>query len=370
MSYAQLRNRSGLVAAAVCRVVDARGIAAVLLPRTTVHLFAAQLGVLRAGSAHVCVDPSFPDEHVRQVLRDSHAQMLLTDAAGAARAARIGYAGTVMRMDRPLGPYADKGLPVASPDDVAYLIYTSGTTGRPKGVMIAHRGISNLVSSDLREFGLGPGDRVAQGSSAAYDSSVEEIWMALSAGATVVVLDDQTARLGPDLVDWLRGERITVLCPPPTLLRATGCADPRRELPELRLLYVGGEALTSDVVDRWAPGRRMVNGYGPTECTVTCLRCDVVAGAPIAIGRPVPGARAWVLDENLNPLPPGQPGELCVGGPGLALGYHNEPELTAEKFRCHPGLGRIYRTGDLVHASSDGTMVYHGRMDSQIKLRG
>jgi non-ribosomal peptide synthetase-like protein len=183
-------------------------------------------------------------------------------------------------------------------------------------------------------------------------------------------MDDDTARLGPDLVPWLRHEKISALCPPPTLLRGAGCRDPRTELPDLRLLYVGGEALTEDVAEQWAPGRRMVNGYGPTECTVTCLRSDVVAGKPIAIGRPVTGMRAWVLDENLMPVPDGEPGELCMAGAGLALGYLNQPELTATKFPDLPLLGRVYRTGDLVHAGPDGTLFYHGRIDSQVKLRG
>jgi non-ribosomal peptide synthetase-like protein len=370
VTYAELRDRSELVATAVYRTMGGDGTAAILMPRTAVQLFAAQIGVLRAGSAYVCVDPTFPDEQVRHVLQDADAQVLLTDAEGAQRADRVGYRGPILRLDRPVGTVPDAAFPPPAPDDIAYLIYTSGTTGAPKGVMIAHRGICNLIGSDLAEFGLGPGDRVAQGSSAAYDSSVEEVWMALSAGATVVVMDDATARLGPDLVGWLRHERISVLCPPPTLLRATGCADPQRELPELRLLYVGGEALPPDVAERWAPGRRMVNGYGPTECTVTCLRQDIRPGAPVTIGRPVPGATAWVLDENLDPVRPGEPGELCVGGAGLALGYRNQPELTAEKFVWHGRLGRLYRTGDLVHAGPDGALVYHGRLDSQVKLRG
>jgi non-ribosomal peptide synthetase-like protein len=370
LTYGELAERSDDVAAVVYRAAGSGSVAAVLLPRTTEQVYVAQLGILKSGCAYVCVDPAFPDEQLRHVLSDADAQVLLTDAAGAERAERVGYRGAVVALDRPLPPSWGRGAGSAGPDDVAYLVYTSGTTGRPKAVMIPHRGICNLVEGDLAEFGLGPGDRVAQGSSPAYDSSVEEVWLALSSGATVVVLDDDTARLGPDLVGWLREERISVLCPPPTLLRATGCADPRRELPDLRLLYVGGEALPDDVAERWAPGRRMVNGYGPTECTVTCLRADVVPGRPVAIGRPVPGSQAWVLDERLDPVPPGERGELCMSGAGLAVGYRNQPELTAAKFVTHPRLGRIYRTGDLVHEAPDGSLYYHGRIDSQVKLRG
>jgi non-ribosomal peptide synthetase-like protein len=370
LTYAELGYRSDDVAAAVRAVAGGGSVAAVLLSRTSEQVYVAQLGILKAGCAYVCLDPAFPDEQLRHVLADSDARVLLTDAAAAARLARIGYQGPLVRVDEPLPVAVRTGGAAAGSDDVAYLIYTSGTTGRPKGVMIPHRGICNLVDGDLVEFGLGPGDRVAQGSSTAYDSSVEEIWLALAAGATLVVMDDDTARLGPDLVGWLRDERVTVLCPPPTLLRATGCADPRSELPELRLLYVGGEALPDDVAERWARGRRMVNGYGPTECTVTCLRAEVEPGGQIAIGRPVPGARAFVLGEDLRPVPPGEPGELCMSGAGLALGYRNEPRLTAEKFVAHPELGRVYRTGDLVTEGPGGTLYYHGRIDSQVKLRG
>ncbi|GGP85762.1 non-ribosomal peptide synthetase [Streptomyces melanogenes] len=370
LTYAELKARADELAAAVAAVVEPGGIAAVLLPRTTERLYAAQLGVLRAGAAHVCLDPAFPDAQLHAVLAGSGAAAVLTDLKGELRLFAAGYEGPVIRVDRPLEP-APGTLPApVDPDALAYLIYTSGTTGRPKGVMIAHRSIASLIASDVAEFALGPGDRVAQSSSSAYDSSVEETWMALASGATVVVLDDEAVRLGPDLVPWLRRERVTVLCPPPTLLRSAGCDDPGTELPELRLLYVGGEALPPDVADAWSTGRRMVNGYGPTECTVTCVRHDVVPGERIAIGRPVPGMRAWVLDRNLEPVPRGERGELCMSGSGLALGYLGAPERTDESFLPHPRLGRIYRTGDLVHQEPDGTLVCHGRIDSQVKLRG
>jgi len=253
--------------------------------------------------------------------------------------------------------------------DPAYLIYTSGTTGLPKGVVIPHAGIVNLIRSDRDFFDLGPTDRVAQGSSHAYDSSVEEIWMAWSAGATVVVMDDDANRLGPDLADWLRSERITVACPPPTLLRTMGDTAAKR-LPDLRLLYVGGEALTRDVVDIWAPGRLLVNGYGPTECSVTSLRTRVDVGDDITIGFPVDGLSAWVVDDALALVEVGGVGELVIGGPGLAIGYRNDPVATAAKFVDHPILGRVYRTGDAARLRADGRFECLGRIDAQVKLRG
>jgi non-ribosomal peptide synthetase component F len=236
--------------------------------------------------------------------------------------------------------------------------------------MVEHGAIANLVRGDLCEFKLSTADRVGHGSSHAYDSSLEEIWLALASGATLVVLDDEVARAGPDLVPWLERERVSVLCPPPTMLRAMGCRRSDGLLPHLSLLYVGGEALTRDVADVWGPGRRMVNGYGPTECAVTAIRGSVSAAGPIDIGRPVPGARAWVLDASLGEVADGETGELCIGGAGLARGYWNAPELTAEKFPVHPALGRLYRTGDLARRQSDGTFECLGRIDAQVKLRG
>lgn len=370
-TYAELLAASDAIAWRLRPLASGESLVAILLPRDSERLYAAQLGVLSAGAAYTCLDVAFPDGQARDVLADAEPVALLTDAAGAERARSAGWrAGEIVDVTRIEPAAAPFEPPAIDPGSLAYVIYTSGTTGQPKGVMIEHRSIASLVESDRVEFALGPGDRVAQGSSPAYDSSLEEVWLAFAAGGTVVVADEEAVRLGPDLVPWLRRERITVLCPPPTLLRTTGCADPASALPELRLLYVGGEALTSDVADRWAPGRRLENGYGPTECTVTCLRAPVLAGEAITIGRPVPGMTAWVLGERGEELGDGERGELCLGGVGLARGYRNRPDVTSAKFPSHPRLGRIYRTGDLVHREPDGRHVYHGRLDAQVKLRG
>lgn len=382
LTYAALAEQVEALRTAIQDHVMGECIVAILLGRDTERLYVAQLAVLSAGAAYLCIDPSFPDEQVREILRDSAAVLLLTDAVGQARAELgefpvqvhpVGINPSQRVTSRPEGTRAKGGepKPAGMLTALAYVIYTSGTTGKPKGVLIEHRSIVNLVQSDLVEFGLGPGDRVAQGSSPAYDSSVEELWLALASGATVVAMDDDAARLGPDLVGWLQRERISVLCPPPTLLRTTGCESPAELLPALKLLYVGGEALPRDIADTWAKGRRLVNGYGPTECTVTALRGDVRVGEAITIGTPVPGLDAWVLDSALDQVADGSAGELCLGGVGLARGYHQRPELTAEKFIDHPALGRLYRTGDLVHRDpASGAFHYHGRMDSQVKLRG
>ncbi len=370
LTYAELDRLSDRLAAWLRPFVQPDSVVALLLPRTEIEFAVAQLAVLKAGAAYACLDAAFPDRQVVEILSDSESRILLTDATGVARSAWSG----VRALDcRRLLEEATADLtetPNVQPSHLAYLIYTSGTTGRPKGVMIEHASIVNLVESDRDEFHLGPGDRVAQGSSAAYDSSVEELWLAWGSGATAVVMDDEAARLGPDLIPWLQQERITVLCPPPTLLRTTGCDRPDLALPDLRLLYVGGEALPSDVAERWGRGRLLVNGYGPTECTVTSVRGRIEIGAPITIGRPVRGFTAWIVDESLQPVAEGAEGELCLGGVGLARGYRNLPEVTAEKFPIHPQFGRIYRTGDLVSRGPNGVMTCHGRVDAQVKIRG
>lgn len=375
VSYRALDTDSARLSTVIGPLLKTSLIVALLFPRDDRNLYVSQLAALRAGAAFVSIEPSFPDDQIHSILRDAEPDVILTNHAGSVRLSVMDLEIPILQpVDFLCAPNDAKfAEPLAvdlSPETLAYLIYTSGTTGRPKGVMISHAGIANLVGSDLNEFRLGPGDRVAQGSSAAYDSSVEEIWLALASGATVVVMDDDVARSGPDLIEWLQSERISVLCPPPTLLRSTGCERPDLDLPNLRLLYVGGEALTDDVVERWAPGRRLVNGYGPTECTVTTTRADVVVGDPITIGRPVPGMRAWVLDDKLEQVTQGEAGELCMSGVGLALGYHNLPEVTESKFPSHPIFGRIYRTGDLVQEAPDGNLLYLGRIDSQVKLRG
>lgn len=375
VTYAELDRQSNVVAHALASHVTGECIVAVLLPRTSAHLYAAQLGVMKAGAAYTCFDLAFPDERLRDTIADAQPAALLTDALGRARALAAGFTAkriidvVEMLHDHHQAPT----VPTPSwltPASLAYVIYTSGTTGRPKGVMIEHRSISNLIQSDLETFGLAPSDRCVQGSSAAYDSSVEELWLAFAAGSTVVVMDEDAARLGPDIVGWLRDERITVFCPPPTLLRATGCESPARELPALKLLYVGGEALPQDVADRWAHGRSLVNGYGPTECSVVCSRAHITVGAPVTIGLPIHNVHAWIVDKRLEPVADSVQGELVFGGACLARGYWNQPELTAQRFPFHPTLGRVYRTGDSAQREPDGTLLYHGRLDAQVKLRG
>jgi len=370
VTYAELDRRARVIADRLAPLTHEGDVVALFIARHDVDLFAAELAVLRIGCAYTCIDPVFPDAHVAFIVEDARARVVLVDHVHVRRAREMNLRADHIVETSTIEPAASSFVERASaPSDLAYLIYTSGTTGRPKGVMIEHRSIVNLIASDIEHFQLSRKDRVAQSSSHAYDSALEETWLAFAVGATVVVLDDETSRLGPDLIPWLATERISVFCPPPTLLRATGCRDPARALPDLKLLYVGGEALPRDIADLWARGRRLENGYGPTECTVTVLRTRIHAHEPITIGAPVPGNHAYVLEGD-SEIDDESPGELCIAGIGLARGYLNHPELTAEKFQVHPRLGRIYRTGDRVRRGADGRFEYLGRIDHQVKLRG
>ncbi len=375
LTYAEIDALADALAARLAPFVRSESVVAVLLPRVSHLVYVAQLAILKAGGAYTCIEPDAPRERIRFILEDSRAVAALVLPEDRELVAGLGFPPerTVVVEDAPAAAPLATPLPAPpwlAPSTLCYVIYTSGTTGNPKGVMVEHHSIVNLVLSNVDYFSLGPSDRVGQSSSVAYDSSVEEIWLAFACGATLVVMDDDVVRLGPDLAPWLRAERINMFCPPPTLLRMSATEDPERDLPDLHILYLGGEELPADVANRWAPGRWVENGYGPTECTVTVVRGRVLAGEPVTIGVPVRNATAFVVDEALREVPAGETGELVIGGQSVTRGYLNLPELTAEKFVHHPDFGRIYRTGDLVRRLPAGDLAYLGRADSQVKIRG
>lgn len=238
--------------------------------------------------------------------------------------------------------------------------------------MIEHRSACHLVLTEGRLFGVRPEDRVYQGFSLSFDASVEEVWLAFRAGAALVAATPVLAHAGPDLARLLAGAGVTVLSCVPTLLAMLA-----EDIPTVRLLILGGEACPPHLVARWArPGRRMVNTYGPTEATVIATTADLVPGRPVTIGRAIPGYRVHLLDEALRPVPAGGIGEICIGGVGVARGYVDLPEQTRARFPADPFApagetgARLYRTGDLGRMDGEGNIEFHGRADSQVKLRG
>jgi len=386
MTYGELERRSNQLA----RLLRQRGVGrgdyvGLWLPRS-MDVLVALLGIMKAGAAYVPLDPEYPAERVAFVLADCKARAVVTTSDFAARAAgwnadfslqpsafSLSFVVALEECAAELAaqPAERLGREVGlSPRDLCYVIYTSGTTGRPKGVEIEHRSACHFVRAEGRIFQVRPEDRVFHGFSIAFDASVEEIWLAFFAGATLVVGTPEMVRAGAGLAPRLAAAGVTVLSCVPTLL-----AMMEEDVPSLRLLILGGEVCPPDLVTRWwKPQRRVVNTYGPTEATVVATLAECRPGQPVTIGRPLPNYFARILDGQLQLAAPGAAGELCLGGIGLARGYLGRPELTAEKFidwadnRESPR--RLYRTGDLARWTPGGEIEFLGRADAQVKIRG
>lgn len=335
---------------------------------------AAVWAISKAGAAFVPIDPGYPAERIAHILGDSAARLGVSTAA---LRAGLPESTTWLLLDDPAttagidaGPVTDaeRRTPL-DPAHPAYLIYTSGSTGTPKGVLVTHGGLANLAAERRDRYDLHPGARTLHHASPGFDMAVGEQLCALAGAATLVVAPRYVVA-GEDLAELIRRESVTNAIITPAVLATL---DPAA-LPSLRVLGVGGEAIRADLVEAWAPGRLMRNGYGPTEATDIATIGELVAGRPVTIGAPLRGFGALVLDALLRPVPPGTPGELYIGGPALARGYHGKPGLTAARFVADPYRPgeRLYRTGDLVTVTEgrDPALTYHGRTDFQIKVRG
>lgn len=342
---------------------------AICLPRG-LDQYMVILGILEAGAAYVPVDWQSPQSRANYIAGECAAAAVVTIQSR--KQAFAGAARTVIAADAELGDIAAlEPLPPAMarsrPDDLAYVIYTSGSTGRPKGVMIRHRNIVFQVRSESAILQLTRDDVVYAGASLAFDVSVEEMWTAFGAGATLLVASEALTKAIDELPAVFAAHRVTVWCPVPSLLAAIS-----QPLPSLRILNVGGEPCPEALVRRWAGGScTMINTYGPTETSVTATWTTLSPGRPVTIGKPLPGFSVRVVDEALSPVPPGAEGELLIGGPAVGAGYLNDPERTAAKFIALPGENApVYRTGDLVRMNRDGELEFLGRIDLQVKILG
>jgi amino acid adenylation domain-containing protein len=355
------------------------GIYAERSPETLVGM----LAVLAAGAAFLPLDPAHPRERLAAILADARVAVVLA-RRGLAAALPAGGAEVLPLDGR--AEDVEAGAPPSIPataapgprEDVdpgtpAYMIYTSGSTGRPKGVLVPHRGFIWAVEALAERSGMGPGSRVLQFASASFDASVWETWSALISGATLVLARPEDLLPGTPLLATLLRRGITNVFLTPTALAAMPDGA-ERALPDLRGLVVGGEAFPPDLAARWAAGRRLWNAYGPTEASICSTMARLDEDGRVPIGRPVADHLHLVLGRHLELLPPGVPGELFLGGAGLALGYLGKPDLTArafvpDPFSAAPGA-RLYRTGDLVRFRSDGQLEFLGRADRQVKVRG
>jgi non-ribosomal peptide synthetase-like protein len=343
-----------------------------------VHTYIALLAVMKANAAYVPLDAGFPNERIAFILKDAGVKAILSMSAFLPKLKEFEVRHILLdesaaqidaKPTERLGPH-ERAAPVSQ---LAYLIYTSGTTGTPKGVAIEHPSICNFVRVAAETYGMQPGDRCYQGMTIAFDFSVEELWVPLIAGATLVPGRAGTSLVGSDLADFLEQRRVTVMACVPTLL-----ATIERDLPDLRILLVSGEACPHNLVVRWQrPGRTMLNAYGPTEATVTATLTELYPDKPVTIGGPLPTYSIVILDADEDKaVEHGGMGEIGIAGIGLAAGYLNRDDLTRKKFipdflniPNNPS-GRIYRTGDLGRINDQDEIEFHGRIDTQVKVRG
>jgi amino acid adenylation domain-containing protein len=378
LTYAELNRRANRLA----RYLRSHGVHADelvgLCVERSLEMVVGILGILKAGGAYVPLDPRYPIERLSYMLENAAPTMLLTQEC--LKNGLPECAARILALDSDWGAIegydSDNLEPVeirCTPANLAYVIYTSGSTGLPKGVMLEHRGVCNLVAAQLKITDVSAHSRILQFASLSFDACTWEWVMALCTGASLCLATRDDLAPGEPLRATLSNQRITHALLPPVAL---GALSSQEGLDGLNTLLVGGEACSAALVGRWAPGRRFINAYGPTEITVCATEhpCDPRDVNAPPIGRPILNARTYILDDRQRPVPLGAVGEIYIGGVGVARGYLNRPDLTAERFLPDPFSGsagrRMYRTGDIGRWRPDGVVEYLGRNDHQVKIRG
>jgi amino acid adenylation domain-containing protein len=390
ISYGELDRRSNQLAHALQRLDVRRGSLVGICLERSIDLVVALMGVLKSGAAYVPIEPTYPPQRQELMLADAAAPVLLTQQRFLGVIDPRGAEVLCLDRDResldalPSDPPASE----SDPDQLAYVIYTSGSTGRPKGVEVTHRSVANLVSHMRRRPGISERDVVANLTTPAFDLSVPDWYLPLTTGARLVIVPREATLDGVNLADWLTRSGATFVQATPTTWQLLVDAGWKGSV-ALKIVC-GGEAVPRALADELLRrGASVWHMYGPTETTVWSSIIELEPGdGPVPLGGPIANTSFYVLDGSGRPVPIGVPGELCIGGDGLALGYRNRPELTAEKFvqaadlelgsvapSAAPvpgtgGSGRLYRTGDLVRWRENGTLEFHGRIDQQVKLRG
>jgi amino acid adenylation domain-containing protein len=342
------------------------------------------LGILKAGGAFVPLDPTLPAERFQFIVEDACIEVLVTREKQKRTKILAGKVSHIICPDTQQDVIAlePKTNPVSAvtPAHLAYVIYTSGSTGKPKGVLLNHHGVCNLIKPQVESFDIKEGGRVLQFASLNFDASVSEIFSTLLSGA-VLVLHDKEALFSPhELMGILRDQKVNIVTLPPVVLRHL----PADGLPGLKTVISAGETCSQEIAEKWSRGRRLINGYGPTEYTVTTTlhHLKEVSGPP-PIGGPILNTKVYIVDDKLQPVPIMVPGELCISGIGLARGYLNRPDLAKKKFIFNPFRETIhapggdknmyrymYKSGDLVRWLPVGNMEFLGRLDNQVKIRG
>ncbi len=379
MSYAELDARANRLAHHLRGLGVGPDARVAICAQRGFDMLVGLLAILKAGGAYVPLDPAYPLERLAFMLADSQPLALLADSSlpdGLALPDDL----PLCRLDAERPAWANQpdtapDVPNLTPDHLAYLIYTSGSTGKPKGVMVEHRSLANHIGWQTETFGLTSADRFLQRTPISFDASVWELWTPLAIGARLVLLPNSANRDPLAIAETIRRQEASIVQCVPSLLDALLPDDGSTPF-RCRYLFCGGEPLSTALAERAAPlaTEGVVNLYGPTEATIdsTAWRCTGnTAWQPL--GRPIANTRVYVLDERLQPVPAGTPGEIHIAGAGVARGYLRRPGLTAERFVADPfgpPGSRLYRSGDLGRWCNDGTLEYLGRIDEQVKIRG
>lgn len=383
LSYGELNEKAECVARYLQRQQVVREELVGVAMRRSPSLLAVLLGIWKAGCAYVPLDPAYPAERLAFMVGDAGMRLLFADVdlpAAVRDAGRLRVLHPDVAVGTPAEPGAAAPGRTAAPRDLAYVMYTSGSTGAPKGAMITHGGLANYLCWASDAYGLAAGDSVPVHSSLSFDLTVTSLYLPLLVGAQVELLDEADGALA--LCAALRaGGRGLVKLTPAHLDLLSHELRPEEIAGAARVLVIGGEKLTAERVAAWrkfAPRTRLINEYGPTETVVGCCTHEIRADDPhsgsLPIGRPIAHTRLLVLDEAQRPRPAGVPGELWIGGPGVARGYLNRQELTRarfvpDRFSSDPDA-RLYRSGDIVRCREDGVFEFLGRVDDQVKIRG
>ena len=377
MSYKELNAKSDIIARSIQSFVGPGSFVGLWMPRGP-EVLISQIAITKLGAAWLPFDADSPPDRILVCMRDAKSLLLLTTDVFYEKASKVFIdiefrIMTAKDFNRSFStPSIPKRAPNARGDDPAYLIYTSGSTGVPKGIIVSQSNVCHYLRAINSVYELGPQDIMFQGASVAFDLSVEEIWLPYFVGASLWVSTTMTNI--DNLADTLTHAGVTAIDTVPTLLSMI-----TKDIPSLKLIILGGEALPAPLLRKWShPGRRVYNTYGPTETTIVCTTWLANPDEKVSIGRPIPNYSCYVVDDNNCLKSPGEIGELLVGGPGVTQGYLGRPDLTRNKFIPNPfsssgsaGLDPIlYHTGDAVSYDDSHLLYFHGRIDDQVKIRG
>ena len=365
-TYEQLNRMSESVAISLQEIIEGQELKNIgVCLKEKDYLLPVIIGLFRQGSCYVPIDATLPIERIRQMMEDAQIHTVISDNEVCKELDDIHIIPITERLFKQPSIATTREIP--SPETPAYIIFTSGSTGKPKGTSISHANLAAFCQNFIKLSNLQASTRTLQFASIGFDASILEIFPTLSVGAMVIFPTQDQRRSSQLLLKLLEDDQISLALIPPSLLAIL----PYQQLPHLTTLLVGGESSSKDLQERWRKGRTLINAYGPTENTVMATSMVMKHDTPHNnIGYPLDGVQCLVLDDRLRQMPNYAIGEFCIGGQQLSAGYINNPEQNQEHFIHHPIWGRLYRSGDKVMRTDDGSFIFFGRIDSQVKIRG